>query len=115
MILVNYQNYFGKKLILQEELKSQIFNSVDDYLNRKEILENLYLWDKLYFCVAAYIYIICNLNGTTDKQILKWHNKYFKNDKAIYELGYRYLKIMKFLIFPLFLTTMIILIWIMFI
>ena len=91
LILVNYQNYFGKKLILQEELKSQIFNSVDDYLNRKEILENLCkIYEINCIFVLQPIFILSdNLNGTTDKQIQKWHNKYFKNDKAIYELGYK--------------------------
>ena len=73
--------------------KSKIINAAEDYVYRKNILNNLcsiYKIKCIYVLQPVFV-LSKNLNGRTDQQIKKWHLKYFKNDEMIYKIGYNHI------------------------
>jgi hypothetical protein len=70
--------------------ESKIIQSANDYVYRKNILNNLcniYKIKCIYVLQPVFV-LSKNLVGETDQQISKWILKYFKNDKIIYKIGY---------------------------
>ena len=67
-----------------------IIEAANDYSYRKKILKKLcevYGIDCIFVLQPVFV-LSKNLNSKTDIIIKKWHDKYFKNDKKIYQIGY---------------------------
>lgn len=70
--------------------KLKIIKTAEDYVYRKNILNNLcsvYKIKCIYVLQPVFV-LSKNLTSKTDQQINKWHLKYFKNDKLTFKIGY---------------------------
>ena len=93
-IFNNIYFFNSNRLPAQKIEKSKIISSAKDYIYRKKIIEKLckvYSIKKCIFVLQPVFVLSQKLNGDTDILIQEWHDKYFKNDRAVYELGYNYL------------------------
>ena len=94
IIFNNIYFFNSNRLSAQKIEKSKIISSAKDYIYRKKIIEKLckvYSIKKCIFVLQPVFVLSQKLNGDTDILIQEWHDKYFKNDRAVYELGYNYL------------------------
>jgi hypothetical protein len=67
-----------------------IIEAANDYTYRKNIIKKLckaYSIDCIFVLQPVFV-LSKKLNSKTDIAIKKWHNKYFKNDKKVYQVGY---------------------------
>ncbi len=90
-LLINFGLNINSSRIQPKKIENKkILEAADDYSYRKKIIENLCnIYDiKCIFVIQPVFILSENLNSETDLQIKKWHNKYFKNDKNVYQTGY---------------------------
>ena len=67
-----------------------IIEAANDYTYRKNITKKLcevYNIDCIFVLQPVFV-LTKNINSKTDIAIKKWHNKYFNNDKKVYQVGY---------------------------